>query len=388
MVRCPAVLLDLRAWFPLAGSALVLLGACPRETLPGAALDAGAVVSASSSTSHGGDSSSAQADSSASLESSSLESSSSSWSSSLGGSSAASVTVSSSSSGPLRCPGYLAPDEAGGSCTCAARDGGPPCTANNCYGGYHCNTNLAPDRCVPPPTECPDLRCPGFLAPEESGGACTCSPPPGGPPCAANNCYGGFHCNTNVDPNRCVRAPTTCDGGSGGCGSITLAGECQGSTLVYCYNGQLLDLDCATAFESAPATCVLVSASWGYDCAVVGDGACAFTGDQGGMDPAFCATPGAGCVVDRAAGTSACTGGVGTCVSSDAGYTPTCQEGILVVTCSDTQPAGYRCAPGECVGDRCVEPQGGPCDPGGAPLFTCAPGLTCAAAGAAPPTCQ
>jgi hypothetical protein len=56
----------------------------------------------------------------------------------------------------------------------------------------------------------PSGYCDGLAGPDVSGTGCTCGQPGS---CAANNCYGGWYCNTTT--NHCVAPPTSCSNTNG-----------------------------------------------------------------------------------------------------------------------------------------------------------------------------
>jgi hypothetical protein len=201
---------------------------------------------------------------------------------------------------------------------------------------------------------------------------------------------------------------------SGGtpCGEVTEQGVCDGDTLRFCRDGELLTFDCnagyfeAELFGEVTGTCQLINDSYGYDCVVATGDTCVGAeshGDHNDYFPILCAGQSQGCVA-AAEDQFVCKADVGAC---EAGATaPFCLGDVLVLECAQAQPIGFDCVAmggacevheGEAVcGDL---PQGAGChiheeepDPGHAhhhggfePITECAAGLVC---DAATETCQ
>lgn len=94
--------------------------------------------------------------------------------SSSGSGSTSSSGSSTGTSGTTGACGSLVPPDQTANCPCRT---GHTCTANNCYGGYWCDT--AQNRCVPPPTNCAGSSTTGTTT--TTGSTTTTSGGPGGP---------------------------------------------------------------------------------------------------------------------------------------------------------------------------------------------------------------
>ena len=198
---------------------------------------------------------------------------------------------------------------------------------------------------------------------------------------SSRDCGAGFTC---VDG--CCQESTTDPGGGGGtgepCGDVTFQGECQGSTVVWCDNGSLAQIDCATEFvPGVAAECQFFDDEFGYYCALPVGETCLVDFGQG-PQPLLCAGTDAGCMLSAEAAT--CTEGVGPCDASTFPETGgACVGDIFALICSVSQPVGYDCGAlgGGCSDASCVElPIGAPCDTEG--QLNCADGLTCEGASA------
>ena len=121
------------------------------------------------------------------------------------------------------CGSLVGPDMSA-DCTCAD---GHTCSANNCYGGYWCDTSS--NRCVAPPTgDCASgstggttgSSCDGLLNPSTPSSACSC--PTSVDDCQPNGCYGGYWCDPVA--HRCHSAPDCGSGGTGSSGTTGASG--------------------------------------------------------------------------------------------------------------------------------------------------------------------
>ncbi|MCC7384814.1 MAG: SBBP repeat-containing protein [Deltaproteobacteria bacterium] len=169
------------------------------------------------------------------------------------------------------------------------------------------------------------------------------------------------------------------------CGSITFAGECNGTVLRYCEGAgspqeELVTIDCnAAAFPTGTGgVCMRIDATYGSDCAVVTGGDCAYTDAAGNLLFTFCQGPNGGCVVNGQVGAASCTADLGTCTPPAVGavFTPVCIGDVLALDCQINQPTGYDCAAvgGACRAGQCVDlPAGATCDA----TFRCASNLVC-----------
>lgn len=164
------------------------------------------------------------------------------------------------------------------------------------------------------------------------------------------------------------------------CGAVTATGQCDGSTVQFCANGQLVQYDCATLFPNNPARCGEVSAEWGFDCLIDTGAECLYSSD-GSIVATFCEDEGA-CVVDLDNATSACVADVGLhCSPDDEGYANNafCDANNAFFACIEADSfTGLACGFGStCTNGRCegVE-EDGRCDPAGV-SSTCEEGLVC-----------
>ena len=170
------------------------------------------------------------------------------------------------------------------------------------------------------------------------------------------------------------------------CGNVTLQGECDGTTLRYCSQDTLVEVDCDTLDGQAPAgtaTCGEIDAEWGFDCMFTDGQAC-----QGEDFVAFC-QDGSGCTVDLDAQQATCTA-TGTC-TPDENFAAVCNGDTLTLDCNRGQPYSLAC-PGAstCTNGTCTgSALGEPCDD---QVIFCGANLTCNATtgvcedGTTPPT--
>lgn len=166
-------------------------------------------------------------------------------------------------------------------------------------------------------------------------------------------------------------SPEADAGAADPCGGLTLQGECVGTQLRYCQEGEIFEVECDTLNGNAPAgtaTCGEIDAEWGYDCKLADGEAC-----QGENFVAFC-EDGSGCTVDLDAQTATCTE-VGTCTPAE-NFAPVCDGDRLTLDCNRGQPYGLVCPTGSsCTAGACAGVQeGGACD---GDVLLCADDLTC-----------
>jgi len=158
------------------------------------------------------------------------------------------------------------------------------------------------------------------------------------------------------------------DGGSvDDCGDVTALGECTGSTLRFCSEGDLIEYDCAVEFPGAG--CAEINADYGYDCAVPASGSC-----LGEDDWLLCQGTEPSCVETNDDVT--CEENAGACVDADVG---TCAGDVLTWDCYAGQAYRIDCGSygGSCdaTASACVDfPVGALCDEVD---YFCADGLDC-----------
>jgi len=150
------------------------------------------------------------------------------------------------------------------------------------------------------------------------------------------------------------------------CSTIPPEGQCQGNVLVFCDdNNQAGMVDCSTI---PGATCQMINADWGYDCAAAAGAAC--DSDEA---TAYCLGTDTACVIAEEAST--CQSNITTCdETTDIG---TCRDQLLMVYCLGGQPLLLDCTSfgGTCATGACNDlPVDADCD--GTEL-KCAAGLTC-----------
>ncbi len=131
----------------------------------------------------------------------------------------------------LVCGDFVGPDVAA-CCKCSA---GKACAANNCYGGYLCNTKTC--KCTAPAVACGTASADAGATAADAAGADVSAPvedagspsaPPGtcgaldgpdvascckcaaGKACGANNCYGGWYCNHDTCKCQSPPSATSC----------------------------------------------------------------------------------------------------------------------------------------------------------------------------------
>lgn len=146
----------------------------------------------------------------------------------------------------------------------------------------------------------------------------------------------------------------------GGCGAITLEGECQGSEVVYCNEGVVERIDCATEYDP-PAMCGEVDPSYGVDCLLAEGEGCLFLDENDDYVQAFCQGVGAGCV--ETPNEVICEANVGACTPAQVDR---CVGDRLMTDCLINQPYFVDCAQygGVCREGACREvPAGSFCDP-------------------------
>jgi len=207
------------------------------------------------------------------------------------------------------------------------------------------------------------------------GGACGAATP-----CSGNNdCAEDEYCNVGCCAERTGGGETDTGGGGSGvpCGELTYEGECEGTTVRWCQDGNAEEIDCATMYpaESATGSCEHISEEFGYWCAVQPGDTCVYS-SNGELIIAFCTGTEPACILSGA--TQNCRENIGACTEADEG---TCDDnGILIVGCAEGQPVGFDCVidGGSCATDRCIDQgAGGICGTIGDVEFTCADGLTC-----------
>jgi MYXO-CTERM domain-containing protein len=155
-------------------------------------------------------------------------------------------------------------------------------------------------------------------------------------------------------------ADTGAPDAGGGCGPITLEGECQGSEVVYCNEGVVERIDCATEYDP-PAMCGEVDPSYGVDCLLAQGEGCLFIDENGDYVQSFCQGPGAGCV--ETPNEVTCEANLGACVEADIDR---CVGNRLMTDCLINQPYFIDCAEygGICSEGACRQvPAGSFCDP-------------------------
>lgn len=202
-------------------------------------------------------------------------------------------------------------------------------------------------------------------------GACRDVPPGGACDAYAFRCAAGSVCVGEEDDGWGV-----CEQG---CGDVTLAGLCDGDTVVYC-TGEGTATERVDSYEclGETPTCGEVAPGY-YDCAARIGERCVFQDAQGASYARVCDGVGASCLVAPDGSDGTCRADVGTCVEPAAGSTfaPTCFGQVLAYDCYLEQVTGYDCAAlgGTCGNQSCVNlPVGAPC---AGDMFTCGSGLSC-----------
>jgi MYXO-CTERM domain-containing protein len=167
---------------------------------------------------------------------------------------------------------------------------------------------------------------------------------------------------------------TGADGGppdAGGCGAVTLEGECQDNVVVYCdvELDEIVTVDCEVDYGPT-AICQQISPEYGVWCALATGEQCIYE-DAGEFFTDFCQGTNAGCVETPEDGT--CMENVGSCTASDA---RTCRGQRLIYDCVETQPWVVDCEAflGTCEDDHCSVPASILCDDD---VLVCEPGTTC-----------
>lgn len=195
---------------------------------------------------------------------------------------------------------------------------------------------------------------------------------------SSRDCGAGFVCQDGC----CVENSGTPDAGGGGttepCGDVTFQGECQGDEAVWCQDGALQRINCATDFLPGIAgECRFFDDEFGYYCALPVDAACLVDlGDGSGPQPIFCAGDDPGCILTEDA--AVCTENVGPCTPDSVPEGGACVGDVLALVCNVNQPVGYDCAAfgGTCADAGCVDlPEGAPCDTDD--VLACGDGLEC-----------
>jgi hypothetical protein len=154
------------------------------------------------------------------------------------------------------------------------------------------------------------------------------------------------------------------------CGDVTFHGECQGNVLRYCFQGSLVEEDCAAPFNNS-GTCDFLGDESGHHCVVAPGGDCDDPRPTS-FSALLCGGSEGGCVT--LSGGSICQEGQSACEGSEVG---SCRGDSFLAACQETQPWLLDCAD---LGGQCADAQGcvdlGPGATCEGPL-RCADGLTC-----------
>ena len=161
------------------------------------------------------------------------------------------------------------------------------------------------------------------------------------------------------------------------CGSVTFEGECMGTTLRYCSDGELVEIDCLAEY-TANSVCLELDPVYGFGCAVAVGEACYFEDADEEIYVAACQGTNPGCLENESS--AVCVENIGPCTESQV---DTCTpEGGLIMLCPEyKQPNILDCMSlgGVCVPGRCEQvPLGGYCDD---VYAFCATGLVCGDSG-------
>jgi hypothetical protein len=170
--------------------------------------------------------------------------------------------------------------------------------------------------------------------------------------------------------------------GAGGCGDVSVAGECNGNVAEFCGQDQagnpaLQTIDCTADITGATATCASMNNEYGVDCTVVDGAACSIDDGQGGQTPILCAPSSTAACRVGADGGATCVSNSSQCAAADGG---TCRGTVFVLACeailngdtssADGQPIDIDCAtiPGSTCTDGvgCLVAAGGTCNPASA----------------------
>jgi hypothetical protein len=177
------------------------------------------------------------------------------------------------------------------------------------------------------------------------------------------------------------------DADADACGGLTFLGECDGTVVRWCEDGEILEGDCLDMFPPpATGSCEHISQAYGYGCAVQPGDGCLYQDGGGNSITAFCAGTQPGCVF-QAEGGALCEEHVGVCHPADVGAC--LGDGALVLGCQgadsdvdriEGQPTVAPCGDwgGECHLGGCSElSAGAQCVEEGAVTLTCADVLDC-----------
>jgi|GEM_PF-793757 len=173
----------------------------------------------------------------------------------------------------------------------------------------------------------------------------------------------------------CQAGTCVVDQGLGPCNGITLQGECEGNTVRFCANDEVIEYDCSVRFPDTNATCGEVSAEYGFDCIFAEGDSCSWANGEGQTLATFC-PPGDGCLLDGAEN-AVCVDAIGTCTADDVASGPTCIGNNVMLRCDENTPHGIQCPQGSVCSDATCGaiPAGGYCDDSG--FYACGPNLTC-----------
>ena len=284
----------------------------------------------------------------------------------------------------------------GGTESCTPDCFGKPCGDDGCGGQCgECGPGMvcAPggNHCVSETGDCkPD--CLGkFCGPDGCGGTCgscaagdvcdgagqcvgdpgVCNPDCFGKACGDDGC--GGQCG-KCAPGEVCDGNFQCVASQAGCGGIPESGVCEGSTVKWCFEGNIFTLDCDPAiglkcgWNETQNKFDCVEGSCTPDCAAkqCGPDGC---GGKCGICPQgeSCTQEGqcsANCVADcagKSCGPNGCGGSCGTCPGGQVcGGDGQCKAGNCVPNCVDK-----TCGPDGCGGKCGICPAGQSCTPGG-----------------------
>ena len=243
---------------------------------------------------------------------------------------------------PLACPGTGTPDCAGKMCgddgcggSCGGCDIGLACDAGQCVS--NCTADCAGKQCG-------SDGCGGSCGSCAQGKVCdpqqkcvsVCQPNCTNKTCGPDGCGGS--CGSCAAGENC--AAGQCEAVAG-CGDVTFEGKCDGDTLIWCQEEELLTYDCK---QLGNYKCAKKEGSDEFDCVVQ-------AGCTADCDGKACGPDGCGGVCGACEAGSSCND-VGQCIAADGceglTYEGCCQADNTVLWCENNAKQALQCGEGGC----------------------------------------